>query len=145
MASISMSAPGTHKPVHCVGCGSNVTYKSSDRRSLQSANSQVITLWKALLDHVLNQEELQVDLDVDELHSNVLQSGKMCRKCFSAFDRFTTLHNSLIDNMKKAIEIISSTLSSTLGIKRRRLDFSADIPQGSALLLQSETTSTQKG
>ena len=120
MACSSRSAAvSSNKCVYCVGCGDDLIRRSSDRRSLQDADARIISVWKESL--VKCQEESQLDLDADELQ----QVGKMCRKCFAAFDRYAKLQTSLLGNLKNVITIIPSTQSSSHGIKRLRLDQSS--------------------
>ena len=43
---------------------------TTDRRSLQSSASEhVATVWKALLEHIVDQEGSDIDIDVDEIVS----------------------------------------------------------------------------
>lgn len=118
-------------PVYCVGCGSDSTSRSADRRSLQSAASEhVATAWRALLEDAVDQEESDI---VDTLVSggeNPAQGGRMCRKCFKAYEHYQSLQKSLVSNLKKAIDVIvPTTLSSSA--KRLRVESSvsrSDIP-----------------
>ena len=103
--------------VYCVGCGSDLTSRSTDRRSLQSSASEhVATVWKALLEHMVDQEGSDTDIDVDE----IVSGGRMCRKCFTAYERYQTLEKSLLSNLKKALGLLPSTLSSST--KRLRVE-----------------------
>ena len=69
--------------VYCVGCGSDLTSRSTDRRSLQScAPEHVATVWKALLEHIMDQEGPDTDIDTDIIVSggeDLAQGGRMCR------------------------------------------------------------------
>ena len=48
---------GEHTGVYCVGSGSDLTSRTTDRRSsLSSAPEHVATVWKALLEHIVDQE-----------------------------------------------------------------------------------------
>ena len=103
--------------VYCVGCGSDLTSRSTDRRSLQSSASEhVATVWKALLEHMVDQEGSDTDIDVDE----IVSGGRMCRKCFTAYERYHTLEKSLLSNLKKTLGLLPSTLSSST--KRLRVE-----------------------
>ena len=103
--------------VYCVGCGSDLTSRSTDRRSLKSSASEhVATVWKALLEHMVDQEGSDTDIDVDE----IVSGGRMCRKCFTAYERYQTLEKSLLSNLKKALGLLPSTLSSST--KRLRVE-----------------------
>ena len=72
----------------CVSCGNDLTSRSTDRRSLQSsAFEHVATVWKALLEHIVDQERSDTDIDVDE----IVGAGRMCRKCFTTYEHYQTL------------------------------------------------------
>ena len=65
-----------------------------------------------------------IDID-DRLAEDTISSGKMCPKCYSALDKYYTLHTSLVTNMNKAVHtIISTTTSAT---KRARLDIGGSV------------------
>ena len=80
--------PRNKAPVYGLGCGSDVTNRPVDRRSLQSAASaHFVPVWKAFLENALD-EDLDAGVDADTLMSgggDPTQAGKMCRKCFSAY------------------------------------------------------------
>ena len=74
-----------HAGVYCVGCGSDLTSRSTDRRSLQSfASEHVATVCKALLEHIVDQEGSDTDIDVDE----IVSGARICRKCFTAYEHY---------------------------------------------------------
>ena len=75
----------------CVGCGSDLTDRTSDRRSLQS-NEAVLSTWKAII--------IEVCGDRDYDCSAGIRNAKMCRKCFSAFQRYQSLRDSIKENAK---------------------------------------------
>ena len=140
MASTSQAPETENKPpLYCVGCSKDITNVPADRRSLQSAASDhVVQTWKALLERVLRQREVDIHIDVDSLVSN----GRMCRKCFSAYDRYKTLQASLLSNLKEAIDVAAPTTSSS-SPKRARLDSSASRhTTASVLQLQRPAGST---
>ena len=90
----------------CVGCGSDltqVTDRPTDRRRLASpTSSKVVTQWKqlALEDEQVNESEL------DSLVADI-ELGKMCRKSFSAYERFYDLKNTLRCNVSKFLDATS--------------------------------------
>ena len=103
--------------VYCVGCGSDLTSRSTDRISLQSSASEhVATAWKALLERIVDQEGSDTDIDLDE----IVSGGRMCIKCFTEYERYQTLEKSLLSNLKKALGVLPSTLSSST--KRLRVE-----------------------
>ena len=68
----------------CLGCGSDLTGRSADRRRLASpASRKVVIQWKqiALEDDNVNESEL-------DSFVNDIESGKMCRKCFATYEHF---------------------------------------------------------
>ena len=69
MASTSQAPETENKPpLYCVGCSKDITNVPADRRSLQSAASDhVVQTWKALLERVLSQREVDIHIDVDSL------------------------------------------------------------------------------
>ena len=89
----------------CLGCGKDLALRAADRRALQGPSArEVVDAWKAVFENV------QVDVDEDErLCADTLLSrgevpGKMCRKCFSGYEMFSKLHNTLHENLSKVIE-----------------------------------------
>ena len=112
----TLQAPETkNEPLlSCIGCGKDTTNLPADRRSLQSAASEhIVQTWKALLQHVVSQGELDID--------SLVSTGKMCRKCFSAYDRYETFQISLLSNLREAIHVAVPVSSP----KRVKLDSSA--------------------
>ena len=102
----------------CLGCGEDLANRAADRRALQGPPAEgVVDAWKALLENV------QVDLsDDDMLCADTLLTrgevpGKMCRKCFSSYERFYKLHKTLHENATRAIE---SQLSQEARQQRRK-------------------------
>ena len=130
--------------VYCVGCGSDLTSKSTERRSLQnSASEHVATVWRALHQHIVDQEEPDTDIDADMIVSgggDPAQSGRMCRKCFAAYERYQALQKSLLSNLKKALGVIPSTFCSRT--KRIRVDTSRPIISPPVRPLQQTSSST---
>ena len=107
--------------VHCVGCGSDIASRPADRRNLQSsASGHVITAWKTLLEYIVDQEGSEIDVDnIVSGGEDPVRGGRMCRKCFSAYERYQTLQRSLMSNLKKALDVLPS--ASTSVAKRLRV------------------------
>ena len=114
-----MDEPGR---IYCIGCGSDLTSKPTDRRSLQSsASNHVATIWKGLHKQIVDRQEFVTDTDSDTIISgggDPEQGGKMCRKCFTAYERYKALQESLLSKLKRALDVHPSRLST----KRPRLD-----------------------
>lgn len=88
----------------CFGCGCDLSGRSADRRRLVSpTSSKVVIQWKqlALQDN---------DYDENELDNLITgsgkpdESGKMCRKCFTAYERLADLTTTLKGNQSKFLE-----------------------------------------
>ena len=48
--------------VLCVGCGDDLSWKSNDRRNLESGSSKpVLELWKTLFIQELNDKEIDIE------------------------------------------------------------------------------------
>ena len=92
----------------CAGCG--CATKKGERRDF-TRNEAVFNLWKNFA------EELKEDLVVP-------MSLMMCKKCFSAFERYHTLATLIINNMKKALSVLKQDVELP-AIKKARLDFDA--------------------
>ena len=87
-----------------------------------TASEGVVLVWKAFLENVLDGEECDGDVDADKLISgggDPRQCGRMCRKCFHAYEKFQDLQATLFCNLKKVIEVIAPAAG---GTKRPMLD-----------------------
>ena len=87
-------------------------------------------------------ENVQVDVDDDDrLCADTLLlggevPGKMCRKCFSGYERFSKLHKTLHENISRAIESQLSQEPQQEGRKRPRVEkrdtsYAANLPSQS--------------
>ena len=121
----------------CLGCGEDLTSRAADRRALQGPPAEgVVDAWKAIFENV------QVDVDNDDrLCADTLLlggevPGKMCRKCFSGYERFSKLHKILHENISRAIESQLSQEPQQEGRKRPRVEkrdtlYTANLPSQS--------------
>ena len=101
------------------------------------------TVWRALLQHIVDQEEPDIDIDADVIVSggeDPAQSGRMCRKCFAAYERYQALQKSLLSNLKKALGVIPSTFCSMA--KRIRVDSRRPVISPLVPPLQQASSST---
>ena len=108
--------------VLCLGCGEVITSRTTDRRVLQGTSVEhVVSVWRAMLENAqADVDEGQVDADVILSGGGVpSKAGKMCRKCFAAYDRYHKLHETLQINLAKAVGTQSEVSSSS---KRPRLN-----------------------
>ncbi len=68
----------------CAGCGDNLTGRQSDRRSLETpAAAKVVKAWRDIL-YKLGREGKEREL-------SQRSGNKMCRGCYSSYERFTKL------------------------------------------------------
>ena len=143
MASVpEVSSTASKPPVYCIGCAADITNRPADRRSLQSADAleRVVPAWKSLLEHLLNLGESDIDIDADSIVSgggDPAQVGRICRKCFAAYDRYQALQTSLVSNLKKAIGAVAPSILNS-SPKRPRLESGASIPGTSTSMLQQQ-------
>lgn len=107
----------------CIGCGHNTT--PSDTRSLHGDDAkQVISTWKAFVEHVCENTTEVFNACGDP------SEGKMCRKCFSMYTRFSNLQFTIEDAISEGIKVM---VPSATPIKRSRLhtptQHKASVPQ----------------
>lgn len=99
----------------CLGCGEDLAQRAADRRALQGPPAEgVVDAWKAVFENVQDDDDR---LCADTLLAGREVPGKMCRKCFSGYERFSKLHKTLHDNVARAIE---SQLSQEAQQERRK-------------------------
>ena len=86
----------------CLGCGEDLANRAADRRALQGPPAEeVVDAWKDVFENV------QVEVDKDErlcADTLLVGPGKMCRKCFSGYERFSKLHKMLHENVARVTE-----------------------------------------
>ena len=89
-------------------CGDDISSRSCDRRLLDGPSSiDVLNIWKELFKERL--EEIGILVDINELVTggkDPQKAGRMCRKCFSAFDRFRKLRLSITKNLEDVLEVL---------------------------------------
>ena len=107
--------------VLCVGCGDDLSWKSSERRNLESVSSKpVLELWKTMFIQELNDKEIDVEGFVERL----IKDHRICRKCFYAYDRLLKLQKSLEDKISDAVIVLLPTPRR----KRRSDESSGSVP-----------------
>lgn len=109
--------------MYCLGCGSDIAGKPADRRALNvSGSAHVATVWKTFIKNVGQQDVEDID--------NILSGGdshrvpKMCRTCYSAYERYSKLYDTIQENLKKAADVLRIFPSSSVAqpvSKRPRL------------------------
>ena len=88
----------------CLGCGNN-TKNDRHRRLLQSEQSRhVITLWS----YIFNLEVQNTERETSDRRAQSLvdAGGRMCRKCFTAYDKCTQM----IVTLRKSIGNIADVI-----------------------------------
>ena len=110
--------------MYCLGCGVDVADKATNRRNLQGAAAKkVLAVWKSFIQLVA--EESGSDVDCDSLISgdgDQAHAGKMCRTCYSAYERYIVLQQTMKEKLMSAINVLSPVTCRT---KRPRIE----IPQ----------------
>ena len=102
----------------CLGCGEDLALRAADRRALQGPPAEgVVDAWKAVFENVQVDVDDDYKLCADTLLAGEGAPGKMCRKCFSGYERLSKLHKTLHDNVARAIE---SQLSQEAQVERRK-------------------------
>ena len=111
----SSKSMATKRNTFCIGCGHNTI--PSDTRSLHGEDAkQVISTWKAFVEHIC--EDTEESAAVMNANGDPSVNGKMCRKCFSMYTRFSNLQATIEDNIS---EVTKFLLPSATAIKRPRL------------------------
>ncbi len=98
--------------IYCFGCGTDLTSTPTERRSLTSENNaHVAQVWKAF---VVDENEPDVDLDCILSGDGIPEkAGKLCRKCQSIYERYSKMHDTIQNNMKKAIDVMPNVFPSS--------------------------------
>ena len=139
----------------CQGCGLDLTDFPKNRINLgdnsrsknQTGRDQVVATWGKILSTVSTTQG-QLTENTDYAWSN-----KMCKNCYSSYERYNLLHGKIIMNLKAAIQAPTSrkrsrdqcmgaeeeldTLNSSP--KRARKSSSCHTPARRCLLLSSES------
>lgn len=107
-------AMATRRNAFCIGCGHRTI--PSDTRTLHSEDAkQVISTWRAFVEHVC--EDTKESEAVMNANGDPSVNGKMCRKCFSMYIRFSNLQATIEDNISEVTKFLLPSDSAT-AIKR---------------------------
>ena len=68
-------------------------------------------------------------------------NGKMCRKCYSAYDRYRSLHDNITEKLKMAITLATSITFNPCPSKRARIATSFEAPQSTSSVSPDVTVS----
>lgn len=86
--------------VICIGCGSDISDAKGKRLLSSEASQHVKPLWCRIFDETLERKGIQA-----QACSFVTTiSGRMCRRCFTSFERCTKLIDTLKNDVGKAVE-----------------------------------------
>ena len=124
--------------IYCIGCGLDITSKTADRRDLNNpAAKHVADLLTEFLDGVRSVEgdEFESDLNVSLFTRG--KAARICRKCYSAYERFISLRSQIGSNLNSALDVLVPSSS-----KRIKLDAPTDC---SSITLQPSITTSVSG
>ena len=91
----------------CFGCGSDISSNPADRRRLVG---KVSDMWKAL---TLEQNADRSEDEIEKMlngDGSPEKSGRMCRKCFSCYERLIKLTHTLKANQNKFLQSLGDDL-----------------------------------
>ena len=127
----------------CLGCGEDISNRSSDRRSLtgRAEAKRVYEAWMSLVEAMqcefTDEEEAEC---VERWLSGSSIDEKMCRKCFSSFERYDKLTCELKEKLGRSVsnQAQGQAQEQTVVTKRPRISASnseKDSPTVSVSLL----------
>lgn len=127
----------------CLGCGEDLAHRAADRRALQGLHAEgVVAAWKTVF------KTVRVDVEDSDMlcADTLLAGGKMCRSCFSGYERFSKLHKTLHDNITRAFESQLSQEAQQEQRKRPRVEkrdtsYAANLPSQSGESRESPSVS----
>ena len=101
-------------PIVCLACVNAIlriaTTAKGNRLLKTDASAKVVPLISKLLEEeYLQREPNDVNTSVDEVnvHSLIYNNGKMCRHCFTRYNRVTDLLDTLKGNVSNAVGVLS--------------------------------------
>ena len=103
--SLNTSVHKMASPSICVGCGLDISNASGRRLLYTDACQHVYVLWAPLFDEQLNRSGLlpRASTFLNPQPSNP-SLGRMCRRCFTVFERYGKLLSSIKESVAKAID-----------------------------------------
>ena len=103
----------------CLGCAQDISSRQDDRRALGSETAQeVIVAWRSMLTN-LEWETEEEELCAESLSLMNVDNEKMCRKCFSGFERYCKLTTTLKSNLTRTVQSQHSHLEAQVPIRKR--------------------------
>ena len=88
----------------CLGCAQDLAARKDDRRALQNKSARkVLYSWRSMLAN-LDWDSEDKELCAENMARMNVDNEKMCRKCFSGFERHFKLVSILKNNLAKSVE-----------------------------------------
>ncbi len=88
----------------CLGCAQDIAARKDDRRALQNESAKaVVDSWRSILAN-LDWDSEEKELCAESMAMMNVDNHKMCRNCFSGFERYYKLVSILKDNLAKSVE-----------------------------------------
>ena len=101
----------------CLGCGDDISAARGKRQLQTDASKHVLPL----ITHVLNEELKKLGYQDDEFCNRLIRDcGRVCRKCFSTYERCNKLLNGIRENARNAISVILNDSSANACISDLR-------------------------
>ncbi len=113
--------------VFCLGCGDDLTGRSTDRRDLRNGDELVLKYWTDLFIERVAKSVVIDHSSESMILKKVLKNNRICRRCYSSFQRLCKLQDSISKNFDEAVEVLDlltevnsmhSSSSSSVGQKR---------------------------
>ena len=107
------------KEVVCLGCGDD--YAGSRNMSGTYEAERIQKMWKVIIAEKIAERSEDIGISCDDLLD---EFGVMCKSCYSRFDRYSRLHNTIMGNLNHLMEKLSLiTVTCTRQKVRRVVSF----------------------
>ena len=100
--SLHMASSG----VHCCGCGCDITGGKGNRLLKSEASQRVVPLWLTTYN-----EELEVREKDKDGTGAIMREGRLCRKCYAAYERCFNLLKTLKAAVVKAVDALQPSVN----------------------------------
>ena len=97
----------------CVGCGQDISNANGRRLLFTDTCRHVSIIWAPFFDEQLSQRGLlpQASTSLDSrLQSGNSSLGRMCRRCFTAFERYGKMLSSIKETVANAIHQLTEAM-----------------------------------
>ena len=103
---VSIVMASSQQYVCCVGCGEDITLRKSDRRNLVTDSaSHVFKEWKFRMGIELRKRVVG-EASVGKIIEEVVNRHRMCRGCFSKYDRLQKFQSGIDKNIVDALDAL---------------------------------------